>query len=451
MDDERCRITVVGRRRSVDLAVPARAPIAEYVPTLTRLCGQETDDTFPAAWSLALPGARPFPLNVSLLEAQVVDGATLYLRDVVEGEADEPLVTDLEELVEEARGGWDRWNTRHRGFTVIGIGLTVLVAALAVLTLGSPDTPVAGIAAIVAGFGVALLAGSAARREWSVPVPLQLAVALAACPLLAFAGYALPISRHATGAAAIAVAVGAVVGALAAVLAVLDARTLLVWLLAAIALPVTVLLAVVHATLVESAAVTGVVALILLSAAPAAAGRLVALAPARGKSSAPPSPAVEIAMIMSRGRGVLITLALTSSLICGACLLVLGNSADPFAVALAACLSLALLAQAGQSDVPVAVMPALVAGSAGLAVLAMRAPVHLLDLQGAAAALVTCGVGAAVLAIGLAMVNGGSAEAVDERPQWLGSVGVALLAVSAPLAVGVFGVFQHLAHLGGRI
>jgi type VII secretion integral membrane protein EccD len=451
VDDERCRITVVGRRRRVDLAVPARAPIAEYVPTLTRMCGQETDETFPAAWSLALPGARPLPPSVSLVDAQVTDGATLYLRDVVEGETDEPLITDIEELVEEARGGWDRWNTRHRAYTVIGIGLAMVVVAIAVLTLGSPDAPVAGLVAIIGGFGSALLAGSAARRGWPVPVPLQLTVALAACPLLALAGYSLPVVRTGSGAAVIAAAVGATVGALAAVLAVLDASTLLVLLLTAVALPVTLLLVLVRATPVESAAVVGVVTLILLSAAPTAAGRLVALAPSRGGSNAPPDPAAEIAAIMNRGRGVLITLALVSSLIGALCLLVLGNSTDPFAIALALCLSLALLAQAGQSDVPVAVMPALVAGAAGLVVLAMRVPVHVFHQEAAAAALMTFVLGAGVLGIGLAMASMRSTNIAEERPSWFGTVGVTLLAFSAPLAVGVFGVFQHLAHLGGRL
>src|SRR3954469_8085733 len=270
VDDERCRITVVGARRRVDLAVPARAPIAEYVPELTRLCGQETDGTFPGSWSLALPGARPFPLGASLVEAQVVDGATLYLRDVVEGETDEPVVTDLEVLAEEVRGGWDRWTTRHRILATVGVGLSVLLGAVALLTFTSPSSP-AAVITIIAGSGVAVLAGTAARREWALPAPLRTAVAMAACPLYALAGYALPTSANTAGTG---IAAGAAIGALAAALALPDVSTLLVLLLAVIAVPVTILLTVVHATLVESASVTSVVALIALSAAPAVAGRL---------------------------------------------------------------------------------------------------------------------------------------------------------------------------------
>ncbi|GAA4620343.1 hypothetical protein GCM10023196_003950 [Actinoallomurus vinaceus] len=448
MDDERCRITVVGRRRRVDLAVPAHAPIAEYVPELTRLCGQETDETFPASWSLALPGARPFPLGVSLLEAEVVDGATLYLRDVVDGETDEPVVTDLEDLAEEVRGGWDRWNTRHRVLTTIGIGLAVMVGAVALLTLTSPNSP-ATIITILMGSGVALLGGTAARRDWAMPAPLRAAVAMAACPLFALAGYALPASVNTAGAG---ITAGALIGALAAALAVPDVSTLLLLVVAAIALPVAILFAAAHATFVESASVTGVVALIALSAAPAVAGRLATLAPVRGKKDTPADPAGEIAVVLRRGRGALITLVLILSLVVAACLLVVADSSDPFAVALAACVSLALLAQAGESEVPVAVMSRLAAGFAGVAAVALRAPVHLLHLASTPVALIVCGLGAAVLGVGCGLAGRSApAEIPEERPSWLGTLGIVFVALSVPLAAGVFGVFGDLAHLGGRI
>jgi type VII secretion integral membrane protein EccD len=448
MEDERCRITVVGARRRVDLAVPARAPIAEYVPELSRLCGQETDETFPASWSLAPAGARPIPPGVSLLEAQVVDGATLYLRDVVEGETDEPVVTDLGDLAEEVRGGWDRWNARHRVFTTIGIGLAVLVGAVALQALASPDSPIAAFIAIIAGSTAALLGGAALRGGWAVPAPLRAAVAMAACPLFALAGYVIPTSANATAAGTIA---GAVIGALAAALAVPEVCTLLLLLATMIAFPVAILLAVVDATYVESAAVTGVIALITLSAAPGIAGRLATLPPVRGDRAAP-DPAREVAIVMGRGRGALITIAVTVSLVAAACVLVLGDSTDPFAIASALCVSLALLAQAGDSEVPVAVMSRLAAGCAGIAGVALRAPVHLLHLNPTLVTLTVCAVGGAVLGIGCGMAGRSApARTTAERPAWLGTLGTSMLALSVPLAAGVFGLFGDLARLGGRI
>ena len=451
MNDERCRITVVGKRRRVDLAVPARAPIAEYIPNLTRMCGQESDETLPAAWSLALAGDRPFPPSISLLEAQVSDGATLYLRDLVEGETDGPLVTDLEDLVGDVGDQWERWNTRHRALTVIGIGLGGLLAALATLVLSAPDEPLAGIVSIVTGFALALIAGIATRRRWAVPARLRLAVALSAVPALALAGYALPVSRGSDAAAGIAVVAGANVGAVAALIAMLNVWTLTTELFAVVALPVTVLLGLLHATRVECAAVIGVAALLLVSAAPSAAGRLTTLPPTRGVAAAPLDPADEVAGMLKRSRRVLVILTLTISLVLAGSLIVLGGSSDPYAAGLALCLSLALVAQAGHSNVPIAVMLLSGAGATGLITLVMRTPVTFLHVSPTGLGpFVACGICLILLCAGIAMTMLPSYD-VDARPAWLSSIAVMLSVLTVPLAVGVFGVFEYLADVGGRL
>jgi hypothetical protein len=414
------------------------------------MCGQETDETFPAVWSLAPAAGRPFHPSTSLLEAQVVDGATLYLRDVVEGETDEPVVTALEELIEEAGDGWARWNGLHRAWTILPVGLGALVAAVIVLVIGSPGELPAGLAAIVTGLGLALLARFAGRRNWPVPAPLRLTLALAACPVLALAGYALPVAQEGGVAAAIAVVLGGNVGALAALWAVPNVWTLTVESFAVVALPVTVLLAAFGASLVECAAVVGVAALALLSGGPNLAGSLVMVAPAGPGRPAPTDSAAEISAVMDRSRRVLAALAMSSSLICAGCLLVLGGSDDVFAVALALCLSLALLARAEQNTVPAAVMPVLAAGAAGLVTVVIRAPVRLWDGPAMAGPLVAWVVGAGALGAGV-MLAMRSPQTSDTRPSWLGSAGTVLTVLTVPLAVGVFGVFQYLADLGGRL
>jgi type VII secretion integral membrane protein EccD len=450
VDDERCRITVVGKRRRVDLAVPARAPIAEYIPTLTRMCGQESDETLPAAWSLAPVGDRPFPPTISLLEAQVVDGATLYLKDLVEGETDGPIITDLDDLVGEVGDQWERWNGRHRARTVIGIGAGGFVVALAALVLSARDQPLTGLVAIVSGFALALVAGIATRRNWPVPARLRLAVALAACPVLALAGYALPVSRTSDAAAAIAVVAGANVGALGALIAMLNVWTLTAELFSVVALPVTILLALLHATRVECAAVIGVVALILLSTAPSAAGRLTSL-PSTRKVAVLLDPADEVAAMLARSRRVLVVLTLAIALILAGCLVVLGGSSDVYAGALALCLSLALLAQAGHSNVPLAIMPVMGAGATGLITLAIRAPVTLLHATSPGLGpLMVCGICAVLLCVGIAMAMQPTND-VGTRPAWHGSAAVVLSVFAVPLTVGVFGVFEYLAGLGGRL
>jgi type VII secretion integral membrane protein EccD len=451
VDDERCRITVAGQRRRVDLALPARAPIAEYVSDLGRLCGQETDETFPASWSLAPAGARPYPLTMSLREAQVVDGATLYLRDVLEGEADGPLITDIEEIVEEESERWDRWNSRHRAMTLVGVGLGGLLAAVAALILRAPADPLVGLAGILAGTALVLLAGAAARKDWGVPAPLRVAVALTACPVLALTGYAFHLTWSGTsgGAVLIPVTVGVVAGAVAAVLAVPHEATLIAGVLAVVGLPVAVLLAAVDARVVESAAVVGVVALLALAMAPVLAGRLVTLVPAWANAPAP-DPAEEITRTMVRGRRVLVTLVLASSLAAAGSLPVLAASDDPYALGLALCLSLAMMAQTGQSALPVAIMPGIGVGAVGLTALLITLPGRVPAAQAGVSALFVCVVAAVVLAVGFVAATQ-PARTLDERPSWITTWGTVLSVLSVPLAVGVFGVFEYLVGFGGRV
>jgi hypothetical protein len=217
-----------------------------------------------------------------------------------------------------------------------------------------------------------------------------------------------------------------------------------------VALPVTVLLTAFATSLVECAAVVGVAALAILSGAPNLAGRLVMMAPAGPGGPAPTDRAAEISAMVGRSRRVLVVLAVISSLICAGCLLVLGGSDDLFAVALALCLSLALLARAGQNNVPAAVMPVLAAGAAGLVTVVIRAPVRLWDGPAMVGPLVAWAVAVVALGAGV-MLAVRSPQTSDMRPSWLGSVGIVLTVLTTPLTVGVFGVFQYLADLGGRL
>ena len=171
----------LGTRRRVDLVVPSQAPIADYITPLTRMCGEETDETFPAAWSLAPADAPALKLATSLHDARITDNTTLYLRDTAAGETDEPLTTDVLEVIEHAGQG-PRWNARHRAFTMLGIGLGGLVAAVATLALTSPASRFSSPTAILSGIVLAAAAALATRRDWPVPAPARLTMALALCP-----------------------------------------------------------------------------------------------------------------------------------------------------------------------------------------------------------------------------------------------------------------------------
>ncbi|MCP2263273.1 type VII secretion integral membrane protein EccD [Promicromonospora thailandica] len=451
MDDNRCRITVVGMRRRVNLAVPARAPIGEYLPDLIHRCGQVGDDTLPPAWSLARAGEPPLPPSMSLLEAQVVDGATLYLRDLVAGETDGPLVTDLEDAVVDEGGRWERWSGWHRALTAVVLATLGFLAAVATFVVTTPDSPLAGLVAAAYGSALVLVAGLATRKDWPVPAPLRVGLALVAVPALALAGYALPVSRVSENAAVVAAAGGAAIGALAVLLAVIDVWTLTVALLAVVSVPVAVLLALVRADATERVAVVTVVALVLLALGPGLAGRLASLPPGQGAAAPVTDASAEAAAVLDRSRRVLVAWSVTAAVVLVSGLVVLSRSTNLYAVFLVLCVGLALIAQAGQSTVPAAVVPVLTAGVAGLVALGLQAPATFLPwLPGPLQMLVVCGLCLTAMVVGLVKL----VEPADDggaRPAWIGSVASTLSVLSIALAVGVFGVFEALAQVGGQL
>jgi type VII secretion integral membrane protein EccD len=446
--DERCRITVVGERGSVDLAVPARTPIADYVPMLADLCGQEEPDAMPPAWSLAPAGARPFEPGDSLEAVGVLDGETLYLRDVLQGEFDGPVVADIQEQVAEVDDDGTTWNARSRAHTTLALGLLVLVVAAGALGAGG-DGAVAPLPAIAAaGFGSALLAWAAGRKSWPLPTALRLSLALAACPILACAGLALPL--HGQAASLIAVSITASVGAFAAYLAAPAIATTVLQLICALGMLLVLPLAALRADGVEAAAVVGVVVFGLLGLLPRVAAQIGAQPPGRAR---PEMEDVDAAV--RRVQRLLVFLNALSCLAIGVCLVVLSTSRDWFALGLVLCLSLALLCRAGSSRLRAVVAAVLLAGTVGLVALACQVPGRLLgpDVPGWAGPLAVLVAGAVMVWCGLAMSFRSSLQQVDLADRWSWPVGAAGFfgALSVPLAVGVFGVFQYLIGVGGKL
>jgi type VII secretion integral membrane protein EccD len=444
--DERCRITVVGERGSVDLAVPARTPIADYVLMLADLCGQEEPDAMPPAWSLAPAGGRPFEPGNSLEAVGVLDGETLYLRDVLQGEFDGPVVADIQEQVAEVDDDGTTWNARSRAHTTLALGLLVLVVGAGALGVRG-DGAVAAPPIVAAGFGSALFAWAAGRKSWPLPPALRLALALAACPVLACAGPALPLHGPAS---LIAVSITASVGAFAAYLAAPAIATTVLQLICALGMLLVVPLAALRADGVEAAAVVGVVVFGLLGLLPRVAAQIAAQPPGRTR---PEMEDVDAAV--RRVERLLVFLNALSCLAIGVCLVVLSTSRDWFALGLVLCLSLALLCRAGSSRLRAVVAVVLLAGTVGLVDLVCQVPGRLLgpDVPGWAGPLVVLVAGAVVVGCGLAMSFRSSLQQVDLDHRWSWPVGAAGFfgALSVPLAVGVFGVFQYLIGVGGKL
>ncbi|OON77025.1 EsaB/YukD family protein [Streptomyces tsukubensis] len=448
MPDERCRVTVIGERKRVDLALPVRAPIAEYAPRLATLCGEEESEAMPPVWSLAIAGSLPFPSGDSLEASGVVDGAVLYLRDA---RADEDLdlsITDLDDQVSAANEDIQRWNARNRALSVIIAGL--FGSTLAAGTLGTRQQ--AGPAAVMfflLGLVSALTAWYATRKSWPVPAGVRQVMALAAVPLVTAAGIGLPL--HGPVATPVVVSLSVLVGALAALLAVPAVSTVVVMVLSVLAAVLAIPLAILGADRYAMAGTVAAVILLLFRVLPRAASQIAVLAPAP-QPDRPMRESEEVAAAVRRGNRLLAFLTILFAVVLGCCFMLLCMSEDAYAFGLLGCASVAVLLDAGSSRLLPAVAPQLAVGTAGLVALLARLPEVLFD-RPVPGALVAFGVGIVLTACGLGMAFRAAVRTVDltERPKWLTGLASLLAMLCVPLAVGVFGVFEGLMNLGGSL
>lgn len=79
-----CAVTIAGPDNRVDLVVSTETPVAELIPTFVEL---SVDDPPPAdgaqpVWTVAPSGKQPLPLDRTLGEAGITDGAVLTLIEV---------------------------------------------------------------------------------------------------------------------------------------------------------------------------------------------------------------------------------------------------------------------------------------------------------------------------------------------------------------------------------
>jgi type VII secretion integral membrane protein EccD len=440
--DRLCRVTVVGETRRVDLAVPAQAPIAEFISTLAGLCAQDDDAAFPAVWSLAVPGRAPFPLHASLDQAGVLDGQVLYLRDLAAGEANEPVVLDIAEAVEEATdelGRW-AWTPRSRAVTMLAAAPCWLVAALIILAVRPEGSSPRLLSGLAIGIGLASAAVTAVitRRGWPVPAPLGMVLALSVVAEFAIGGGLLP--GHLT---LITVADGGAVGCFLAFLAIRDRLTLPLPILAAITLVLSVFLLVVRAGPAQSVSIIAVTGLALLAVGPHWAGQLATHPQAGG--------ALDGVEVHNQVRRAWLLLTVWSVLICvltAADLVLLTTFPGWYAQALAGCAGVALVLGAGAYRQLSEVIPNGAAGAAGLLALVLELParVHLQPWFGPVAAIV---LGMAILGAAFARPAAG-----DQLNRGLGGFArgavLVLRAVCVALMITSFGVFGELQSLGQR-
>lgn len=457
MLDERSRVTVIGQRKSVDVALPAAAPIGEYAARLAGMCGQDSHGALPPAWSLAAAGEEPLSLSTSLAESGIVDGQVLYLRDLARDPGPVATIEDIPELIADEADTQRRASGR-RSLVVMAAGLAWL-AASAGFALGRPGAGLISPAVTLIVAGLLLLAtgwGMAQRK--AVPPILCVLTSLTAVPCLAVAGALL---GHALIGGSFLWA-GGIGGASAGVLMTLAATPEAVVLLLAgqlaVALLLASLLAALHATGAQAAAGTTVAMLSLLGLAKWAA----ALVTVWSHRQPGGGSVVNVATaLLIRSRRLLTVLVAGPALALSVALPVLAFSSNRFALAMAATASAALIARSQQAGFAEELIPIGGAGLVGLfAVLAAVA--GRIGHMGVAAIVALTVAGLVLVASGAiaAILHPGAEPAQDlppgfpadagrpDRRKFIDILGVLCVIATVSLALGVFGVFGEMMGTG---
>ena len=470
MIDELCRITVVGGRRRVDLAVPVHAPICDYADSLAALCALEDNDLMPAAWSLGPLPAKPYPPGRSLTDLGAVDGQVFYLCDALAGEADEPVVQDIAEHVEQARAGRldRRWDESGRSPATLAGSLLWLAATALALGLRRPadqaDAVLAAAFAAVVGLGSALFARIAEARAWPVRRWIRHSASMCAIPCLAVAARAVVLARLAAGhripslaahtqgltsheSSVLAAAAGALAGALVAATASVGIATCAAFCFTAAAALVAAALAVFGASGAQSAVVAAVAAYFLLASGPATTVRIARYAfrhdRQRHGTGLDENEAVRAAV--GRAMQLLAVWTAAGSAVAGTALVVCALTGSTTIHAAAACLGLALLLRSGGASLAVEVLAVGAAGGAGVAGFLLGPGLTSHTWAAVSASVVLGAVGLWQGAKPAATRNAGRTRT---RPAWFASAATVLGALGLALAVASFGVFAHIVHLG---
>jgi len=452
VQDGQSRITVVGARKRLDVAVPSAAPIGEYVAGLAELCGQDRRSVLPAAWSLALAGAAPLPVGSSLAEGGVTDGQVLYLRDTTATSGSDPVIEDVDEhVIGEAER--QRRSGLPRGVVVMAAGLIWLTGGASLLAARHGHSDVsAAVGLACAALLLLALAWAMEVRKTAVPAPLCLAISMTSIPCLAAAGALLAQAMERPE----FFWLGAIAGANAATVLILAATPEAVifalelqFVAAAVLGPVLVA---VRADVVQTATAVTVAALALLATSKSVAATIAVLAKRARRDGFPMSQATTELLIRTRqllvvvvgGPAFALTIALPA----------LARSGNLFAVALALVASVGLVARARQAVLTYELILIGGSGLVGFFGLLSALVDGAFGSWWATALLIATGVGlASAGAMATALRNDNAPHpSVDAgappRRHVLDVVGVMCNVLCAPIALGAFGVLQDLAVMG---
>jgi type VII secretion integral membrane protein EccD len=218
-----CRVTVVGPRHRVDLALPARVPFAQLFPGIVHFSRLDAAAA-PDGWVLQRLGEPPLPPSATPAAAGLLDGELIYLRPRA-GQLPEAISDDIADEIAGVHAGGGRWTGSDARRAALLAGLLALAAG-AVVTARLPGSVAAPTPAIAAGaMALLLLAAAATAARAAGDALAGVALGCAALPYAFLAGIALvqpAPGRDLWHAGAPGVLAGFALTALAAVIAAIE-------------------------------------------------------------------------------------------------------------------------------------------------------------------------------------------------------------------------------------
>ncbi|SDT56244.1 type VII secretion integral membrane protein EccD [Actinoplanes derwentensis] len=175
LNEQLCRITVIGPERKVDLAVPMRMPVGNLMPMLVRhttnLSRVPDGDVPDESWVLQRLGQAPFEFAGTPESLDWLEGEELHLRPT-EDPLPELAFDDLAEGVAtmvNRRG--DRWLPEYRRVLFLVLSLVAMGALAAVLVDKGPVLPQVIVGGVLA-VGLLVAAVISALRQNDSAFPL---------------------------------------------------------------------------------------------------------------------------------------------------------------------------------------------------------------------------------------------------------------------------------------
>ena len=431
-----CRVTVVGARRRLDAYLPDSIPVVELLADVAGLLGEDVNGAA-VDWGLLKVGGARLDPELSLADQGVADGAMLFLRDVTSAPP-APAIDDfagqVAVIVDAQRGRWQAATTPVL-LAWIAAG-SLAIAGLVVLAAGDASGRAVGgvFGAAVSGLAAFVLVRVAGRPA------LAVIVGFAGLPLwiAAGAGIAGLLGAGPPTAAGFGLA-GATIGSLATFAIAGDrAFTAMNGVAEATALPAIVLVVAAAAGggSLDAAAVLVVVELAMLATLPLAAARM---------ASSMPAEYAEVTRRFNRGRRAIYSSRLASAAVIVVSCAVLATSGSWFAWGLVGATATATALRARHYRFAGEVVPLLAAGIGSLFLLELPLAVWLaIGIRGAA--------GLALLLIADAIVLVGVVVLVRRWSlspplvRWLRPAEFAAVATTVPLALGVLGLYDAVAH-----